>query len=316
VGEGGFTLRTQIIALLTFVLLSSAVLPATSTLSNAIDGTIAVFVDGERVVFPDQEPIIYNGHVLVPVRAVFEAMGFEVEWEDGSEWGQEIRRVTLTKFAETNRTVMYSLNLIENTFIKRIQVSRQFFVGGSVAILDESIRIINDRTMLPIQYIEGIGAEFYRYSDDIVHIYSPVIINLSEWGMNDWQLGNMVRNGTIPANTTVLYLLENQITDIAPLAELTNLRILDMYWNMVYDITPLSELNNITWLRLSSNWISDVTPLSGLYDLRILILSGNQISNIMPLASLTNLRLLRIERNLINDYDELHQLLPNTNIWR
>ena len=49
---------------------------------------IGVTVDGERVTFAEQQPIIVDGRTLVPVRSVFEFMGFEVDWDE--EAGQAV----------------------------------------------------------------------------------------------------------------------------------------------------------------------------------------------------------------------------------
>ncbi|MBQ4347028.1 MAG: copper amine oxidase N-terminal domain-containing protein, partial [Firmicutes bacterium] len=40
---------------------------------------IRVFVDNNEIIF-DQPPIIENDRTLVPLRAIFEALGAEVEW--------------------------------------------------------------------------------------------------------------------------------------------------------------------------------------------------------------------------------------------
>lgn len=45
---------------------------------------ISVVVDGNALVF-DQPPIIQNNHVLIPIRAVFEAFGAEVAWIEDSK---------------------------------------------------------------------------------------------------------------------------------------------------------------------------------------------------------------------------------------
>ena len=48
---------------------------------------ISVYVHGERVIFPDQQPVIIDGNTLVPIRGVFDALGFqddEISW-DGEE---------------------------------------------------------------------------------------------------------------------------------------------------------------------------------------------------------------------------------------
>ena len=45
---------------------------------SASNRTVRVTVDGQLVHFVDQPPIIVNNRVLVPVRGVFEHMGFTV----------------------------------------------------------------------------------------------------------------------------------------------------------------------------------------------------------------------------------------------
>ena len=39
---------------------------------------------GQEIAFPDQRPVIENDRVLTPMRAVCEAAGLSVEWEDGT----------------------------------------------------------------------------------------------------------------------------------------------------------------------------------------------------------------------------------------
>ena len=41
---------------------------------------ISVTIEGVRVNFTDQQPAIIGGRTLVPLRGVFEALGFDVEW--------------------------------------------------------------------------------------------------------------------------------------------------------------------------------------------------------------------------------------------
>ena len=95
--------------------------------------TAIVTVDGQMVIFEDQPAIIVPpGHVLVPVRGVFEKMGFEVRWE------------TATRMAHLTRhdiTIVIPADL--NSFVI------------NTAIVTPSVpwRIINDRLMLPLRYI-------------------------------------------------------------------------------------------------------------------------------------------------------------------
>ena len=42
---------------------------------------ITVLLDGEEVVFSDQSPVLVDDRTLVPMRAIFEAMGAVVFWD-------------------------------------------------------------------------------------------------------------------------------------------------------------------------------------------------------------------------------------------
>ncbi|MCL1864083.1 MAG: copper amine oxidase N-terminal domain-containing protein [Defluviitaleaceae bacterium] len=55
------------------------------------DETVRISVNGREVTFGEQVPVIENGRTLVPVREVFEKMGFEVGWES------EMRRVSMSR---------------------------------------------------------------------------------------------------------------------------------------------------------------------------------------------------------------------------
>ena len=41
---------------------------------------VSVTIDGKVVNFVGQNPVIVGGEVLVPIRGVFEALGFDVNW--------------------------------------------------------------------------------------------------------------------------------------------------------------------------------------------------------------------------------------------
>ena len=70
------TLKSCLSLLLSLSLsLSLFSLPAAA----ASSGEISVYLDGQRLTF-DQPPVSMNGRVLVPVRAIFEALGAQVEW--------------------------------------------------------------------------------------------------------------------------------------------------------------------------------------------------------------------------------------------
>ena len=93
---------------------------------------------------------------------------------------------------------------------------------------------------------------------------------------------------------------DNGISDISPLAGLTQLRQLHLRGYSISDISPLAELTRLTHLYLAGNNISDVSPLAGLTHLGVLSLDGNNISDISPLAGLTQLQWLYIRGDINN----------------
>ncbi len=111
------------------MMISAAIAAMTAVTAYADD--IKVTVNGENVEF-DQPPVIENDRTLVPMRAIFEALGATVEWDN------ETRTVTSTK---------------DETVIKLTIDSNEMAVGDKTVELDVSAKIISDRTMVPVRAI-------------------------------------------------------------------------------------------------------------------------------------------------------------------
>ncbi len=92
---------------------------------------VKVLLDGQNIGF-DQEPVIVNDRTLVPMRAIFEALGAYVDW-DGTA-----RMVTATK---GSNKISISIG------------SNQLNVNGTIKTLDVAAQIINDRTLVPVRAI-------------------------------------------------------------------------------------------------------------------------------------------------------------------
>ena len=106
----------------------------------------------------------------------------------------------------------------------------------------------------------------------------------------------------------------NTISDVAPLANLTNLRNLHLNYNTISDISPLENLTKLTSLTLSFNNISGISPLANLTKLIRLDLSGNTISDVASLANLTKLTSLTLSGNTISDVASLANLTKLTSL--
>ena len=90
-----------------------------------------VFYNGEKIKF-DQIPVIENGRTLVPLRAIFEKIGANVEWNGDTQ------TVTATK---DDITVSLTIN---NTTANK---------NGEALTLDVPAKIINGRTLVPVRFI-------------------------------------------------------------------------------------------------------------------------------------------------------------------
>ena len=70
---------------------------------------------------------------------------------------------------------------------------------------------------------------------------------------------------------TELALIDAQISDISPLADIVSLRVLSLTYTQVSDLTPLTNLINLEDLSLFGNPIDDISPLSSLSSLKNLL---------------------------------------------
>jgi Leucine-rich repeat (LRR) protein len=112
-------------------------------------------------------------------------------------------------------------------------------------------------------------------------------------GITNEILAEMTADGRIPQNVEHLSLRGNSITDLSPLAALTNLKSLNVEGgrNSVTNLSPLSGLTELESLIFGINsFISDISPLSELTNLTHLeIQRAQHIRDFSPLAALTNL---------------------------
>ena len=99
---------------------------------------ITVFLNGTQLVF-DVQPTLENGRTLVPMRAIFEALGAEVSWDNE----------TFTAVAVKDNTII-AMTVDDNILFK----------NGEVTVLDVPARLVDGRTLVPVRAVsEGLGAD-------------------------------------------------------------------------------------------------------------------------------------------------------------
>ena len=101
-----------------------------SDMDRANDG-IKVMLNSNKILF-DQPPVIIDGRTLVPLRAIFEALGATVEWDDA----------TKTVIAQK-----------DNTKIQITIGDNKLYKNGSPIELDVPAQIVNSRTLVPVRAI-------------------------------------------------------------------------------------------------------------------------------------------------------------------
>lgn len=128
--------------------------PAVSPGTSATDvRTPAVYINGRQLNF-DVAPVIENDRVLVPLRAIFEALGAEVEWNANTQTVTAVRGPT---------TVVLTIG------------SLQPVVNGQIWPLDVPGKIMQDRTLAPLRFVgEAFGGQVgWDASTYTVNIETP-----------------------------------------------------------------------------------------------------------------------------------------------
>lgn len=151
--------------LATVMMMVGIVIPSQET--QAKENQIKVMVNGEYVVF-DEQPILENGSVFVPMRAIFEALGFEVRWDNEfqlvlADLIDDYYLISVRLYGGDKMSVGYTEYLKAETYItnhtnnrKREEMSTNF---NSTVTLTPPYKNINGRILVPVRAIaEGSGA--------------------------------------------------------------------------------------------------------------------------------------------------------------
>ena len=107
---------------------------------------------------------------------------------------------------------------------------------------------------------------------------------------------------------TELNLVGTDVLDVSPLAALTQLTELNLAGTAVSDVSPLAALTQLTWLNLFNTAVSDVSSLSALTQLRRLYLDDTGVSDVSPLSALTQLTELHLVDTGVSDVSSLSAL--------
>lgn len=100
--------------------------------SSVFAGNISVNLNGENIEFSNQVPVIVEGRTLIPLRGVFEKLGYEISWDN---------KTKTANFTKGDIVVNVTVN------------AGTFKVNNSSVNLDVPAQIINGSMMLPLRAV-------------------------------------------------------------------------------------------------------------------------------------------------------------------
>ena len=171
-----------------FALISSSAAPQTDS--------VTVYLNGEKMEF-DVEPVIINDRTMVPMRAIFEALGCIVSWDD-----------------ETQQAIGYKNG-------KKVVVSigsNTAFVGTGYQEIDQPPVLLNDRTLVPLRFVSEaygcqVGWDDATQTVTITDKNNVLVHNLDALSFGD--TGDWARDGSaLKGRTTRDSFIEQGITEI------------------------------------------------------------------------------------------------------
>ena len=115
----------------------------------AADNEPAVYLNGAQMTF-DVNPFIEDDRTLVPMRAIFEAVGADVQWDEEDRTVHAVR-------AKDDEVSLVSLQIDSATA----------FVNSAAVNLDVPAKIVGDRTFVPLRFVvESLGEKVEWDSDN------------------------------------------------------------------------------------------------------------------------------------------------------
>jgi hypothetical protein len=113
-----------------------------------------------------------------------------------------------------------------------------------------------------------------------------------------------------------LDLSHKMLFEIEPIANLNNIKYLELHNNYITKIDKLSNCHSLIALQLSNNEVVDLKPIENLKNLQFLYLKGNKINDLEPIFKLKKLQEIELTSNpiKIEQLDELKKVLNETNI--
>ena len=191
------------------------------------------------------------------------------------------------------RDVMYALDYPQQVGEPPVVTQPDIIPGGQVHIPDPNLRAA---------VVEALGKS----------PNAPITVEEMK-GLRRFDLANRrVRDLTglqFATNVTWLHLIDNQISDLSPIAGLIELREIWARGNVLSDISPVRGLINLTHLEFPGSPISDLSSVKGLTNLIYLNCNNTLVSDLSPISGLVNLEWLLMHHTNVSDMSPISGLI-------
>ncbi len=264
------------------------------------EDTIQIIID-DKVLSTDVPPMIIEGRTLVPLRAIFEALGAVVGWDEATQ------TVTATK---QGTTIVLTID------------QKQATVNGATQELDVPATVINDRTMVPVRFIANSLGSYVEWVDSTqtVIILTPKTIVFKDKNLEKGIREKIGKASGEIKNTDVRNITELKVPGVGiesldGIENLQGLTKLDISGNKIATLSPIKSLIKLTELSASSNKITEISPLKELKSLTSIRLSANQIGNIDVLSTLPTIKELYLQFNPLDGLNALTSLGEGAKVY-
>ena len=115
----------------------------------AAENDISVIFNGTQLTF-DVPPQIINDNTMVPMRAIFEAFGATVEWDN-----------------DTNTASAYK----DDRFVRLTIGDANMYINDEAVPLETPACVINDRTLVPVRAVSqafNLGVQWNEYMKQVI----------------------------------------------------------------------------------------------------------------------------------------------------
>lgn len=261
---------------------------------------VTVKINDTAVQF-DRQPFIENDRTLVPIRAIAEAMQFDVGWD------QSTQKITLENF-----NTILTLYVNQDSIEKNLKYASEEYKDKITTMkIDVPAKVVEDRTYIPLRAIsELFGAtvdwnqqtstasvtynntlgEPVTFEDEGIEYLTRLAIMLN--GIDTSDKFNIETNFFlgIQQNTAKLYdgyIYKGMLDNISTLGINTNFTFNYSKVPIIYSINDIRKFPNLKNLNINHHKVTDISPITYNDSWNEINLLGNPIFNFTPLNSIT-----------------------------